>query len=85
MSIAVKPYRGIVIDESGDAGSELAAALEDLDKDAYYIAVAAWADSFAEFNTHRNEIVNLGFEYRIIPAEPGGFIQEGGSVEAMIQ
>jgi hypothetical protein len=85
MRVSPKAYRGISVEESADFIEKLSDKLDDLDDDAFYIAIAAWSDSFAEFNTLRNEIVNLGYEYRIVPVEPGGFIQEGSIDEALIQ
>ncbi|MEN1678966.1 MAG: hypothetical protein AAGJ46_05200 [Planctomycetota bacterium] len=34
-----------------------------------YLAIAAWEDSFAQFSLLRKAIVDLGYEYRLIPLE----------------
>lgn len=83
--ITPKPYRGIPLNDAVEIADKLKKMLEDLDERQFYIAIAAWSDSFVEFNQLRNTIVLLGFEYRIVPVEVGGFIQEGAVDEAMIQ
>lgn len=83
--VTPKPYRGVLVEDTRTMANLIAEKFKDFDADDYYIAIAAWSDSFADFNELRNAVVNLGFEYRIIPVEPGGFIQEGAVRESLVQ
>lgn len=83
--VTPKPYRGVAVEDTAELALRLTASLMDIDGDEYYIAIAAWSDSFTEFNELRNAVVNLGYEYRIIPVETGGFIQEGSIRESLVQ
>jgi len=84
-SVTPKPYRGKAVIDAADLKEYLKTAFKYMDKDLDYIAIATWDDSFAEFNELRNAIVAIGFEYRIIPVESGGFIQEGALGQSFVQ
>jgi len=83
--ISPKPYAGLPIDDDQSFADAIGKKIEELNPSRDYLALVVWDDSFQEFNEVRNSIVKLGFDYRIIPIEDGGFIQEGSISEAYVQ
>ena len=54
--------------------------LTEFDNRRYYLALVVWGDSFDVFQLLKNLVVNLGFEYRLMPVAAGeGILDRGGS------
>ncbi len=68
---------GTPVDLGGGAAERLSAQLAHYDPDRCYLAVAVWPDSFAHFGVVRNLMVQLHFEYRLIPMEKDARIYFG--------
>jgi len=81
----LKPNGGVPIAEGADADRQMRDKLSSFDPKRMYIAVAIWEDSFAQFQHLKKTLVDLGFEYRLIPLEETGAIYEhsgsGGNVQ----
>lgn len=83
--VTPKPYAGLLIDETEGMQDALKRKLTGLDPKAVYLAIGVWEDSFAEFVHLRNALVDLGWEYRLIPTEEGGFIAESPLANPLVQ
>jgi hypothetical protein len=83
--ITPKPYAGSVIDDSEGVDDLLAMKLTHMDPKESYLAIAVWEDSFADFAHLRNALVELGWEYRLIPLEQSGFISETHVENPLVQ
>jgi len=83
--ITPKPYAGLVIDASNNLDAVLGKRLAGLDRDTLYLAVAVWEDSFADFMYLRNSLVQLGWEYRLIPLKENGVIVESNVGNPKVQ
>lgn len=80
-----KPGMGILIRRGGGSRDQLVAALAGYNKDANYLAIFVWPDSFDVFAELRTVIVAQGFEYRLAPLpDEVDVIREGGGA-ALVQ
>lgn len=86
-SLVVKPRAGTGIDLTNEAGivGALRQELVNLNPDQTYLAIAVFEDSFGSFGALRNALVELGFEYRLIPMEPGNVVGSSGSGSVRVQ
>ncbi|WP_146561876.1 hypothetical protein [Posidoniimonas corsicana] len=83
--VTPKPYAGLLLD-GGQAMTQLLEDLfENLDEERFYVAIGIWEDSFAEFSELRARLVDLGYEYRVVPIAEDGVIVEGGARDALVQ
>jgi len=80
-----KPYAGFEIDDSGNLDDLLKQKLFNLDSKDLYLAIAVWEDSFENFAHLRNALVELGWEYRLIPVEQLGIITESHTKNPLVQ
>lgn len=85
VSITPKPYAGLIIDDSLQLEEELGKRLLTLEKQSDYLAIAISEDSFDTFKHLRRVLVQLGWEYRLIPLAKGEVIQETAIEEALVQ
>jgi len=83
--VTPKPYAGLVVDESDTLDDLLKQKLVRLNSKELYLAVAVWEDSFGEFSHLRNALVELGWEYRLIPVEQLGIITESHTEKPLVQ
>jgi hypothetical protein len=81
---APKPYAGYPIKEA-DAQVALANRLRDFDKHTSYLALVVWEDSFEVFQTLKKLVVDLGFEYRLMPTPFGESIMDRGGRGSHVQ
>jgi hypothetical protein len=79
-----KPYAGLPI---GDlhARTALAVQLREFDNRRHYLALVVWEDSFDVFQLLKKVVVDLGFEYRLMPVAAGECILDRGGSERRVQ
>ena len=80
-----KPYAGLPIGETEDFERLLSERLVTLDRNFDYLAIAVWEDSFTDFKYLRKALVELGWEYRLMPVEEGTFVQESDVERTQVQ
>jgi hypothetical protein len=62
------------------------ARLKTFDPQKVHLAIPIWADSFEYFQTLKNTIVGLGFEYRLMPMTDGAILTDrGGGADRRVQ
>jgi len=83
--ITPKPYAGLAVDASGSLEEALQGKLQHLSSKELYLAIAVWEDSFREFEHLRTALVNIGWEYRLIPVEEQGSILESHTENPLVQ
>ncbi|MEX2121843.1 MAG: hypothetical protein WD847_19840 [Pirellulales bacterium] len=76
-----KPYAGVPIDGGEPSKAAMRNRLSLFHSGRHYIAVVIWEDSFDSFVHLKNELIGLGFEYRLMPIAEGGLgvFDRGGS------
>lgn len=80
-----KPYAGIPIADSDTLRKEMQMALERYPPGLVYLAIAVWEDSFNHFIRFKNVLVEMGYEYRVIPVEVGGIVSESSGPTPRVQ
>lgn len=83
--VTPKPYAGIPVSDDQQLETQLQETLSASDKEQHYLAIAVWEDSFDRFVFLKNAIVDMGFEYRLIPIEENSIISEGGGGQPLVQ
>ncbi len=83
--VTPKPYRGIALDGQLDLRAALSNKLQPLPPQDVYLAVAVWDDSFGQFMQLKNTLVEMGYEYRVIPLEQGGMVVESNVDSPLVQ
>lgn len=61
------PGAGLAIAEDGSNSDEIASRLADFDKEQHFLSVFVFKDSFAYFESLKNEVIRSGFEYHLVP------------------
>jgi hypothetical protein len=79
-----KPYAGVPLGES-DSAAQITARLRQFDPSDVYLTVVIWGDSFQSFQTLKNTIVGLGFEYRLMPMADGQSVFDRGGTDSRVQ
>lgn len=85
LAVTPKPYAGVVLDGTPQIVDQIRAELADVDTGRFYVALAVWEDSFADFAAVREVLVEEEYQYRIVPVREGGFVVEGASDAPMVQ
>jgi len=83
--ITPKPYAGFEVDDSENLDDLLKQKLFNLNSTELYLAVAVWEDSFTDFAHLRNALVELGWEYRLIPIGRYDGITESHTEAPLVQ
>ncbi len=83
--VTPKPYAGIIANEDENFRTALLEALTGIDPGGYYLAIGVWEDSFDRFGSLKNVLVDMGFEYRLIPMEEEGFLVESSKARPLVQ
>ncbi|MDZ4819491.1 MAG: hypothetical protein SGJ20_11010 [Planctomycetota bacterium] len=78
-----KPYAGVPIDPKEIPA--MTARLRQFDRGDHYFAVVIWPDSYETFQTLKNTLVGLGFEYRLMPMTEGEPIADRGGSGGKVQ
>lgn len=73
---------GLRVATDGSSMDAIKARFGKFDRDQHFIDIVVWSDSFTEFATVRNALVDAGFEYRIIPIPVGDKIYLGASTDS---
>lgn len=68
-----------------DAPAQIIARLRDFDSRSIDLEVVVWGDSFESFQTLKNTIVGLGYEYRLIPLANGETVYDRGGSDGRVQ
>jgi hypothetical protein len=79
-----KPYAGVPLGVS-DSPAQITTRLRQFDPSDVYLTVVIWADSFQSFQTLKNTIVGLGFEYRLMPMADGQSVFDRGGADSRVQ
>lgn len=79
-----KPYAGTPI-AGGDSRATLASKLRQFNAVKECFALAVWDDSFESFQTLKNLIIELGFNYRLIPIVTGEGVVDRGGTGGLVQ
>lgn len=75
-----KPTAGIPLDDSEMTRQAIRARLAPFSPSREYITVVVRSDSFGQFQHLRDMLIELGFEYRLMPATVGtAIVDRGGS------
>jgi hypothetical protein len=78
------PHAGTIVADTPTSTSDLTERLRRFSPDRDYICVVVWPDSFEQFRHLKKLLVQLGFEYRLIPAKNGDkFRDRGGASEGV--
>ena len=85
MHVTPKPYAGIIVNEDQNFRTTLLEALTGIDPGGYYLTIGVWEDSFDRFGSLKNVLVDLGFEYRLIPMEEEGVLVESSEAQPLVQ
>lgn len=83
--ITPKPYAGIAISESGSMRDAMRTKLQRFPKGTVYLAIGVWDDSFDPFIELKNVLVELGYEYRVMPVKVGQAISERSGISPRVQ
>lgn len=83
--VGPKPQAGMPL-EGDDAPARIAARLKSFDPQSVHLAIPIWGDSFESFQTLKNTIVGLGFEYRLMPMKDDAILTDrGGGSDTRVQ
>ena len=80
-----RPDRGTIVTDSEDSRRALAARFDGFDREASYVNLAVWPDSYAEFKLVRDHLVARGFDYQVLLIESGGAVTFGSVVSHEVQ
>lgn len=83
-TLTPKPYAGLRLADDGFQ-QELTRRLKQHPARDWYVAVAVWGDSFAEFARLRAALVELGYDYRLLLIQPGEKIGESSIPNPVVQ
>jgi hypothetical protein len=83
--VGPKPQAGVLL-EGDNAPARITARLKPFDPQRVHLAIPIWGDSFESFQTLKNTIVGLGFEYRLMPMEDDAVLTDrGGGSDTRVQ
>lgn len=83
--VTPKPYAGIAVSDASQAKVALAGPLGRFDPQTEYFAIGVWRDSFDQFVYLKHVLVQLGFNYRLLPIKEGGKIIEANVKNPLVQ
>jgi len=72
---------GLAVADDGSNSAEIAARLAAFDKDQHFLSIYVFRDSFAQFETLKNEVIRAGFEYHLVPFPDDGKVSIGNQTE----
>ncbi len=79
--IELVPGAGLTIAVDGSNAAEIAARLADFDKTKHFLSVFVFKDSFANFESLKNEMIRSGFEYHLVPFPDDAKVYIGDQTE----
>lgn len=80
-----KPTAGIPLDDSELSRQAIRACLDPFSTSQKYVTVVVRSDSFGHFQYLRDRLIELGFEYRLMPATDGAAIVDRGGSGGKVQ
>lgn len=85
LHITPKPYAGVPLTDANTIRSALSRKLSAYDPKRFYLCVAIWDDSFAQFELLKETLLAMDYEYRLIPVSEGEHITEGHVEDVLVQ
>jgi len=79
------PAAGTAIDETDQSAREVTARLSAFDPSYKVFAVIIWPDSFDQFRQVKEAMLQLGFNYRLMPMELGEKVYDRGGQSSGVQ
>jgi hypothetical protein len=79
------PVAGMPVIDSDASRQAIRARLAAFDSNSNVIAAIVWQDSFEEFRVLKDAVVGMGFQYRIMPNEPGEKVSDRGGSSNDVQ
>ena len=79
--IELVPGAGLAIAVDGSNAAEIATRLADFDKTKHFLSVFVFKDSFANFESLKNEMIRSGFEYHLVPFPDDAKVYIGDQTE----
>lgn len=79
------PHAGTLVADTPTSASQLTQRLRHFSPNRDYICVVVWPDSFEQFRYLKKLLVQLGFEYRLIPAKNGDTFRDRGGASEGVQ
>ena len=79
--IELVPGAGLAVAADGSNAAEIAARLADFDKSKHFLSVFVFKDSFANFESVKNEMIRGGFEYHLVPFPDDAKVYIGDQTE----
>lgn len=76
LTVTPKPYRGIPIIEAGELSESLRKFMSNKSPASEYIDISIWDDSYVEFQSLRDYLVDKKFEYRLVIVKDGDEVVE---------
>ena len=76
-----KDYSQLAIAVDGSNAAEIATRLADFDKTKHFLSVFVFKDSFANFESLKNEMIRSGFEYHLVPFPDDAKVYIGDQTE----
>jgi hypothetical protein len=83
--VTPKPWAGLPVQKSSEFTARLASKLTAYPADRWYICVMAWEDSFDKFHEFKQGLLDLGYEFRILPAEVGDVFTKNSTEDPQVQ
>ena len=80
-----KPYAGIALADEASVKAALRTALASLPSHRYYVGLPVFDDSFEEFGLLKKCLIDLGYEYRLIPMIDGESVVSGSVENPRVQ
>ena len=79
------PVRGIPLDQSSDSVTAVRRLLQPFSPDRFYIAIVARPDSYGEFQSFRDQLLALGYQYRLLPVDEDSPVSDTGGSGSQVQ
>ena len=79
--IELVPGAGLAVAVDGSNVAEIARRLADFDKSEHFLSVFVFKDSFANFESLKNEMIRSGFEYHLVPFPDDARVYLGDQTE----
>ncbi|MEI8018445.1 MAG: hypothetical protein WCH39_09595 [Schlesneria sp.] len=79
------PLAGVSLDESLESQEKIRRVLRRFDPQSCYFAIIARPDSYSVFRRLRDRVIELGFEYRLIPVGADDPVSDRGGTGGRVQ
>ena len=82
--IELVPGAGLTVAADGSNVDQFAARLADFDNTQHFLSVFVYKDSFASFESVKNEMIRKGFEYHLVPFPDDAKVYIGDETEKVL-